>query len=285
MEQSKTDNTAAAARMSESDVIRAKINSGELEVGTVYEEPDPTPDPDHMVLRTEKLVKIYGSRKVVDGPSMKDTLQHGDIVLTRRLGYTPRQGDVVVLTKESFRSDSIIKRVIATEGQRVDIDYAANTVTVDGEVLSEPYLPEPMRVPGYGDTVNHLTVPEGCIFVMGDNRNHSSDSRYPDIGVVDVRRLFGMSAIKLEASIDLVINLEAWKDDATYDRLGAENLYTSILDVPVPTLTIPVKPGRNLAVILEVAAINVRQRKLGYNAAQEFTDQVNKHFAALEGNE
>ena len=86
---------------------------------------------------------------VVDGPSMKDTLQHGDIVLTRRLGYTPRQGDVVVLTKESFRSDSIIKRVIATEGQRVDIDYAANTVTVDGEVLSEPYLPEPMRVPGF----------------------------------------------------------------------------------------------------------------------------------------
>ncbi len=134
---------------------------------------------------------------VVDGPSMKDTLQHGDIVLTRRLGYTPRQGDVVVLTKESFRSDSIIKRVIATEGQRVDIDYAANTVTVDGEELSEPYLPEPMRVPGYGDTVNHLTVPEGCIFVMGDNRNHSSDSRYPDIGVVDVRCVIGKATLVL----------------------------------------------------------------------------------------
>ena len=98
------------------------------------------------------------------------------------------------------------------------------------------------------------------------------------IGVVDVRRLFGMSAIKLEASIDLVINLEAWKDDATYDRLGAENLYTSILDVPVPTLTIPVKPGRNLAVIIEVAAMNNRNKKMGYNAALEFTKQINQHF-------
>lgn len=98
------------------------------------------------------------------------------------------------------------------------------------------------------------------------------------IGVVDVRRLFGMSAVKREAAIDLIINLEAWKDGAVYDRLGAENLYTSILDVSVPTLTIPVKPGRNLAIIIEVAAMNNRNKKLGYNAALEFTKQVNQHF-------
>ncbi len=98
------------------------------------------------------------------------------------------------------------------------------------------------------------------------------------IGVVDVRRLFGMSAVKKEANIDLVINLETWKDGAVYDRLGAENLYTSILDVNVPTLTIPVKPGRNLAIIIEVAAMNNRNKKLGYNAAAEFTKQVNQHF-------
>jgi HPr kinase/phosphorylase len=98
------------------------------------------------------------------------------------------------------------------------------------------------------------------------------------IGVVDVRSLFGMSAVKREASIDLIINLEAWKDGAVYDRLGAENLYTSILDVSVPTLTIPVKPGRNLAIIIEVAAMNNRNKKLGYNAALEFTKQINKHF-------
>jgi len=98
------------------------------------------------------------------------------------------------------------------------------------------------------------------------------------IGVVDVRRLFGMSAIKTEADIDMVIHLEPWKDDATYDRLGAETQYMSILDVQVPALTIPVKPGRNLAAIIEVAAMNNRNKKMGYNAAQEFTRQLDAHF-------
>ncbi len=98
------------------------------------------------------------------------------------------------------------------------------------------------------------------------------------IGVVDVRSLFGMSAVKKEAAIDLIVNLEAWQDGAMYDRLGLDNLYTSILDVDIPTLTIPVKPGRNLAIIIEVAAMNNRNKKLGYNAALEFTKQVNAQF-------
>ena len=98
------------------------------------------------------------------------------------------------------------------------------------------------------------------------------------IGVIDVRRLFGMSAIKEESDIDLVINLEQWKDGAMYDRLGLENLYTTILDVQIPSLTVPVKPGRNLAVIIEVAAMNNRHKKMGYNAALEFTKQSNEHF-------
>ena len=98
------------------------------------------------------------------------------------------------------------------------------------------------------------------------------------IGVVDVNRLFGMSAVKREATIDLIVNLETWKDDAVYDRLGVDNMYTSILDVDIPTLTIPVKPGRNLAIIIEVAAMNNRNKKLGHNAALEFTKQVNKQF-------
>ena len=98
------------------------------------------------------------------------------------------------------------------------------------------------------------------------------------IGVIDVRRLFGMSAIKEESDIDLVINLEQWKDGAMYDRLGLENLYTTILDVQIPALTVPVKPGRNLAIIIEVAAMNNRHKKMGYNAALEFTKQINEHF-------
>ena len=98
------------------------------------------------------------------------------------------------------------------------------------------------------------------------------------IGVVDIHRLFGMSAVKKDADIDMVINLELWRDDAVYDRLGVEEQYTSIFDVNVPTLTVPVKPGRNLAVIIEVAAMNNRNKKMGYNAALEFTEQINRHF-------
>ena len=76
----------------------------------------------------------------------------------------------------------------------------------------------------------------------------------------------------------MVVNLEAWRDDVLYVRLGVESEFTTILGVKVPNLTIPVKPGRNLAVILEVAAMNNRQKKMGYNAALEFTEQINKHF-------
>ena len=94
------------------------------------------------------------------------------------------------------------------------------------------------------------------------------------IGVIDVCRLFGMSAVKDEAEIDMVINLEQWKDGAMYDRLGLENLYTTILDVQVPSLTVPVRPGRNLAVIIEVAAMNNRHRRYGFNAAQELAQRV-----------
>ncbi len=98
------------------------------------------------------------------------------------------------------------------------------------------------------------------------------------IGVIDVRQLFGMSAVKDSQSIDMVVNLEQWKDGAMYDRLGLDNLYTSILDVKVPSITVPVKPGRNLAIIVEVAAMNNRHKKMGYNAAQAFTKQINDHF-------
>ena len=75
-----------------------------------------------------------------------------------------------------------------------------------------------------------------------------------------------------------MVNLEQWRDGAMYDRLGLEELFTTILDVQVPAVTIPVKPGRNLAVIVAVAAMNNRHKKMGYNAAQAFTEQINRHF-------
>ena len=120
------------------------------------------------------------------------------------------------------------------------------------------------------------TVTGGLVGTAPELIRHYIELR--GIGVIDVRRLFGMSAVKEEADIDMVINLEQWKDGAMYDRLGLENLYTNILDVQVPSLTVPVKPGRNLAVIIEVAAMNNRHKKMGYNAALEFTKQINEHF-------
>lgn len=94
------------------------------------------------------------------------------------------------------------------------------------------------------------------------------------IGIINARRLFGMGAVKVTEKIDLIVELELWDSNKVYDRMGMDNEYASILGVKIPSLTIPVKPGRNLAVILEVAAMNNRQKKMGYNAAQELLDKL-----------
>ena len=94
------------------------------------------------------------------------------------------------------------------------------------------------------------------------------------IGIINARRLFGMGAVKLTEKIDMVVNLEHWDQSKVYDRMGIDNQYAQILGNKVPSLTIPVKPGRNLAIILEVAAMNNRQKKMGYNAAQELMEKL-----------
>ena len=98
------------------------------------------------------------------------------------------------------------------------------------------------------------------------------------IGIINVAKLFGMGAVRAENEINLVVNIVPWNTQEVYDRLGLEDQYMDILGVKIPMNTIPITPGRNLAVILEVAAMNNRQRKMGYNAAQEFTEKINRHF-------
>ena len=98
------------------------------------------------------------------------------------------------------------------------------------------------------------------------------------IGIVNVAKLFGMGAVKTENTINMVVNIVPWKTQEVYDRLGLEDQYMDILGVKVPMYTIPITPGRNLAVILEVAAMNNRQRQMGYNSAKEFTEQINRQF-------
>ena len=103
------------------------------------------------------------------------------------------------------------------------------------------------------------------------------------IGVIDVRHMFGISAVKESQTIDLIVNLELWRDNCAYDRLGLDTVQTDILGVKVPEATIPVKPGRNLASIVEVAAMNNRNRKMGHNAALELTRRMYQHFARKMG--
>ena len=138
------------------------------------------------------LLFTFGVRLIgVDGHSMVPTLQDGDRLLVPNSmlcgGYEP--GDIVVLRKESFLPTPIVKRVIATEGQLVDIDFSSGAVFVDGRQLQEEYINE--RTLAEEGTVFPLTVPEGSVFVMGDNRNHSNDSRDARLGTVDTRYIIG----------------------------------------------------------------------------------------------
>ena len=103
------------------------------------------------------------------------------------------------------------------------------------------------------------------------------------IGIVNVAKLYGMGAVKKENEIDLVVNIVPWNTQEVYDRLGLEDQHIDILGVRVPMYTIPITPGRNLAVILEVAAMNNRQRTMGYNSAREFTEQINRRFEESQG--
>ena len=102
------------------------------------------------------------------------------------------------------------------------------------------------------------------------------------IGIVDVKNIFGMGAVKESEKIDLIIKLETWEQGKQYDRLGLVDEYTNILGLDIPSLTIPVRPGRNLAVIFEVAAMNNRQKRMGYNAAEELNRRLSEHMNSFK---
>ena len=129
---------------------------------------------------------------VVEGTSMNQTLLDGDYLLLLNSTFygEPEQGDIVVISKDSYdHGVPIVKRVIATEGQIVDIDFETGIVYVDGVALVEPYLNTPTNV--QGGVQFPLEVEDSCVFVMGDNRNRSKDSRYYEIGMIDTREILG----------------------------------------------------------------------------------------------
>mgnify|MGYP000260011182 FL=1 len=133
----------------------------------------------------------------VDGPSMNPTLTHNDTLFTSRLMYTPKVGDIIIFRPPASPKTPYVKRVIATEGQTVDIDPLTGTVTVDGKAYDEPYIAEPIQPSRMGDMEYPFTVPEGTVFVLGDNRNNSHDSRDSDVGAVPVKNIIGKAQFRL----------------------------------------------------------------------------------------
>jgi len=158
-------------------------------------------------------------------------------------------GEGILLTGESGIGKSEAAMELIKRGHRLIADDAVEIRKISGSVLvgSAPEL------------IRHYIELRG-------------------IGIVNVAKLFGMGAVRSDKKIDMVVNIVPWNTQEVYDRLGLEDQHMDILGVKVPMYTIPITPGRNLAVILEVAAINNRQRKMGYNSALEFTEQINRHF-------
>lgn len=145
------------------------------------------------------LILLFTHSPVI-GSSMYPTLENGDIVLVRKLGYTPKNGDIIVCQSESYGMDKpLVKRVIATEGQTVSIDYKSWTVKVDGITIEEDYINyKPASFMNGSDYLPEtFTVPEGKLFVMGDNRNDSWDSRLESVGFIDERNVLGKVSVKM----------------------------------------------------------------------------------------
>ena len=159
-----------------------------------------------VVLLVFMLVYILCFRMViVVGDSMNDTLVNGDrlILISNVLYRNPKAGDIVVASKDSFRDgECIVKRVIATEGQEVDIDFTNGNVYVDGVLLEEDYIYTPTML--YEGVSFPLVVEEGCIFVMGDNRMDSKDSRSTEIGLIDCREILGKAVFLLFPGKDAI---------------------------------------------------------------------------------
>ena len=157
---------------------------------------------------------------VVSGPSMYSTLWDGDrlLVLSNVFYHNPEKGDIIIASKDSFNAgEPIIKRVIATEGQKVDIDFEAGIVYVNDVALEEDYtytmtnMEEGIPFP--------LIVSEGCVFAMGDNRNRSRDSRSPDIGLIDKREILGKAVFLIYPGV----GNEPYGGPRDFDRIGVLN--------------------------------------------------------------
>lgn len=142
------------------------------------------------------LVFVFCFRVVgVDGESMMPTLNHGDWLTVKAINTEINRGDIVIITQPNDRNEPLVKRVIAVGGDTLDINFVTGQVEVNGEVIDEPYIMEETR--NKGDFDKPIKIPEGYVFVMGDNRNNSLDSRFDSIGIIDERYILGVANARM----------------------------------------------------------------------------------------
>ncbi len=147
------------------------------------------------------ILVLFFTHSPVNGSSMNPTLNDGDVLIIRKLAYTPKNGDIIVCQSESYGFDKpLVKRIIATEGQTVSIDYEKRQITVDGKLLNEDYITNDSYPFDSSDYLGkEFTVPKGHFFVMGDNRGRgkSLDSRYESVGMIDERFILGKVVLRV----------------------------------------------------------------------------------------
>ena len=213
---------------------------------------DKKPDPECLAMAQKHNVTILRSREATSTiVSAIITYLNSAMAprITRHGVLMEVYGEGILLTGESGIGKSEAAMELIKRGHRLIADDAVEIKRISGNTLVGT-APELIR--------NYIEL--------------------RGIGIVNVAKLFGMGAVRQDKKIDMVVNIVPWNTHEVYDRLGLEDQHMDILGVKVPMYTIPITPGRNLAVIMEVAAINNRQRKMGYNFAIEFTEQINRHF-------
>ena len=213
---------------------------------------DKKPDPECLAMAQKHTVTILRSREATSTiVSAIITYLNSAMAprITRHGVLMEVYGEGILLTGESGIGKSEAAMELIKRGHRLIADDAVEIKRISGNTLVGT-APELIR--------NYIEL--------------------RGIGIVNVAKLFGMGAVRQDKKIDMVVNIVPWNTHEVYDRLGLEDQHMDILGVKVPMYTIPITPGRNLAVIMEVAAINNRQRKMGYNSAIEFTEQINRHF-------
>lgn len=186
----KDKNTATETINTPAEVSDVKVKKGFW--GVIYEWLDSFVFAIILIL----LIFVFAVRVVgVNGDSMNPTLNDGDWLTVSAINIDYERGDIVVITQPNALNEPLIKRVIAVGGDTVDIDFNTNEVIVNGEVLDEPYIKAPTS--SRGDFSQPIRIPEGYVFVMGDNRNNSLDSRFNSIGIIDERYILGVANVRL----------------------------------------------------------------------------------------